>query len=168
MKTDEALQHNVMEEIERQPGIDAAHIGVAVRAGVVTLTGHVTSYSQKCAAEDAVKRVRGVLAVANDLEVVAAGHERDDTDIAEAAVHALQWDALVPDDGLTVAVRDGRVRLEGFVEWQYQKDAAEAAVRNLAGVTDLTSSISIRPRAESADVGNEIAVITNARSGSPA
>lgn len=168
MKTDEALQHEVMKELGRQSSIDAAHIGVAARAGVVTLTGHTACYAQKCAAEDAVKRVRGVLAVANDLEVVTAGHQRDDTDIAEAALHALQWDALVPDDRLTVAVRDGRVRLEGVVEWQYQKDAAEAAVRNLAGVTDLASSISIRPRAESADVVNEIAVTTSARSSSPA
>jgi osmotically-inducible protein OsmY len=139
MKTDKTLQHDVMEEIGSQPSLDATRIGVAAKNGAVTLTGHVSTYAGKCTAEEATKRVYGVLAVANDLEVTSSLHKRDDTDIAEAVVHALKWDTLVPDDKLKATVENGWVKLEGTVEYQFQKDAAAQAVRNLAGVVNLTN-----------------------------
>ncbi|QEL16740.1 BON domain-containing protein [Limnoglobus roseus] len=145
MTADKRLQRDVMKELGRQPGLFAPHIGVAAENGVVTLAGHVGSPDLKAVAEAAVKRIAGVHAVANDLEVVRREHERDDTDIAQAVVHALQWDDLVPDDRITAAVRDGRVELEGTVRWQYQKDAAGKAVEGLAGVTHITNAIAVGP-----------------------
>jgi osmotically-inducible protein OsmY len=107
MKTDTDLQHAVMEALAQEPGLDAARIGIAAHDGVVMLTGHVTHYVQRYTAEDAAKRVTGVAAVANDIQAVEVPHRRDDTEIAEAAVHALQWDPLVPDDRIRVSVEHG-------------------------------------------------------------
>jgi len=146
MKSDVKLQQDVLAELDWEPSLDAAQIGVTVRDGVVTLGGHVSVYSAKLAAEEVVKRVHGVTAVANDIEVRPAGAEHlDDADIAAAAVHVLQWDAGVPDDRVQVTVRDRRVVLDGTVDRRHERVAAERAVRHLKGVRGVTNHIAVRP-----------------------
>jgi osmotically-inducible protein OsmY len=120
---------------------------VAAKDGVVTLTGQVAHYAQKAAAEDAAKRIYGVKAVANDIEIELPGSSlRTDADIAAAALSALKWDYEVPDDRIKVTVRDGWVTLEGTVDWQYQEDAAERCVQYLMGVKGVTNSIVIKTK----------------------
>ena len=124
--TDRELQQDVLRELEWEPSVDASHVGVAVKNGVVTLTGHVESYAEKFAAENAAKRVHGVRAVANEMKVKLPGSsERTDEDIALAAVKRLKNNTLVPDDRIKVTVSNGWVTLEGDVEWQFERDAAE-------------------------------------------
>jgi osmotically-inducible protein OsmY len=126
MKTDFELQRDVLDELKWEPSVDAAHVGVAVKDGIVTLTGHVASYAQKYAA----KRVLGVRAVANELDVKLPGSSRrTDEDIAAAAVRALKSNLSIPSNQIKVLVSDGVVKLEGEMEWQFQKDAAARAVR---------------------------------------
>jgi osmotically-inducible protein OsmY len=122
-------------------------IGVAVKDGIVTLTGWVDTYTKKWAAENAAHRVHGVKAVANDLEVrLPSSAERTDTDIAAAATRALEWDAFVPIEKLDVTVSKGWITLRGDVEWQYQKQDTERVVRRLSGVRGVTNLITVRPR----------------------
>src|SRR6266850_7113583 len=133
--TDEQLQKDVLAELKYEPSVQPNEIGVAVKGGVVTLTGYVDSYIKRWAAEDAAHRVRGVKAVANDIEVkLPMSSERTDADIAAAAVRALEWDVVVPIDKLDVTVSKGWVTLKGEVEWQYQREDAERVVRRLQGV----------------------------------
>src|SRR3954447_17926137 len=142
MKTDSELQRDVLNELKWEPSVDAAHIGISVKDGVVTLSGHVPSYAEKYAAEKAAKRVHGVKAVANEIDVKLPGSsQRTDEDIALAAVNALKANVSVPADKIKVIVNKGWITLEGEVEWQYQKDAAEYAVRYLAGVVGVTNLI---------------------------
>jgi osmotically-inducible protein OsmY len=145
--TDSDLQREVMNELNWEPSVDSAHIGVAVKDGIVTLTGHVTSYAEKWAAEEAAKRVYGVRAVVNEIDVKVYGaNQRTDEDIAIAAVNALKLNSSVPDDRIKVTVSQGWITLEGDVEWQYQKDAAETAIRYLAGVKGVTNLIKVKPK----------------------
>jgi osmotically-inducible protein OsmY len=145
--SDVELQRAVLEELRWEPGVNAAHIGVAVKDGVVTLTGHVPSYAERYWAEKAAKRVHGVRAVANELDVKLPGSsKRTDEDIAAAAVNALRSNLSVPADKIKVIVSSGWVTLEGEVEWQYQRDAAERAVRYLPGVTGVSNLITVRFR----------------------
>jgi osmotically-inducible protein OsmY len=145
--TDSDLQRDVLNELKWEPSVDAAHIGVAVKDGVVTLTGWVSSYAEKWAAEEAAKRVYGVRAIANDIEVKLPGDDQvTDEDIARAAVNALQANTSVPADHIKVTVSKGWVTLEGEVEWQYQKEAAEKEVRYLRGVTGVTNLIKVKPK----------------------
>jgi osmotically-inducible protein OsmY len=138
------LRKDVLAELEWDPSIDARTIGVAVEDGVVALTGHVGSYASKANAEAIVKRVHGVQAVANDVEVkLPSSSERDDVDIARSAVHVLEWNVAVPKERLQVTVMNGWVTLEGSVDWQYQKRAAEDAVFLLAGVRGVTNNITV-------------------------
>src|SRR5882762_9786357 len=129
-QTDEQIQKDVMAELKWEPRVLPNEIGVTVKDGVVTLTGWVDSYTKRWAAEDAAHRVRGVLAVANDIQVrLPISAERTDADIAAAAVRALEWDAFVPIDKIQVTVSKGWVTLKGEVEWQYQRQDAERVVR---------------------------------------
>ena len=147
VQTDEQIQLEVLEELRWDARVNSSEIGVAVKDGVVTLTGWVDSYTKKWAAEDAAHRVRGVKAVANDIEVrLPSSGERTDADIAAAAVRALEWDAFVPIEKLDVTVSKGWVTLRGEVEWQYQKKDAERVVRRLSGVRGVTNLIVVRPR----------------------
>ncbi|PYX05441.1 MAG: ornithine aminotransferase, partial [Acidobacteria bacterium] len=123
IRTDEELQKEVLAELKWDAQIQPNEIGVSVKDGVVTLTGWVDSYLKKWSAEDAAHKVAGVKAVANDIEIKLAT-ERTDSDIAEAAVHALEWDAGVPSDRVKATVSKGWVTLKGEVEWQYQKQDA--------------------------------------------
>jgi osmotically-inducible protein OsmY len=145
--TDLELKKSVESELNWEPSINAAEIGVAAKDGVVTLTGHVSSYWQKLAAERAALRVAGVKAVANELEIrLALTSERTDEDIARAAVNALNWSSSVPADRIKVKVSKGWITLEGSVEWQYQKSAAENAVRDLTGVKGVINLIDVKPQ----------------------
>jgi osmotically-inducible protein OsmY len=146
-KNDSDLQHDVIDELDFEPTVDASRIGVAARDGIVTLTGSVPSFPDKIAAEAAAKRVAGVHGIADELQVDLAGlHQRDDTDIATAAVNALSWDVNVPKDRITVKVSNGYVTLEGEVEWQYQKDRARTLTQNLVGVRGVANNITVKPK----------------------
>ena len=142
----EDIRRDVVEELRWDARVQPHEIGVSVRDGVVTLTGWVDGYARKWAAERAAHRVRGVTAVANDIEVPLPGPvERSDADIAAAVTRALEWDARVPIDKLDVTVSKGWVTLQGEVEWEYQRRAAERAVRNLSGVRGVTNLVAVRP-----------------------
>jgi osmotically-inducible protein OsmY len=158
MKTDSQLQRDVQEQLKWEPSIRDAEIGVSVKDGVVTLSGFVDSFAEKWAAVRAVERLDGVKAAVDSMEVqLPSLHTRSDTDIAHAAVRALEWDIQVPNDRIKMTVRDGWITLEGEVEWQYQRTAAERAVRYLTGVKGLTSLISVKPRhVSSFDVSGKI------------
>lgn len=157
MKTDRQLQHDVLAELEWDPSIDAAKIGVAASDEVVTLTGTVSTFREKAQAEKVAKRVYGVRAVANDLVVTVPGRlERSDADIAKAAVTALEWDPQIDEKRITVGVRDGWVTLEGTCDWKYQSEAAESHVRTLSGVRGVSNKIAIAASSRSADVKQRI------------
>jgi len=151
------LQHRVLTELEWDPSVDASKIGVAAKDGVVTLIGSVVSYADRMTAERVAKRVYGVKAVANDIEVKVVGlAERTDSDIANAAVNSLKWDVSVPDDRIKTIVRHGWVTLEGEVDWQFQKESAERAVRNLVGVKGVTNDIRLKTWVKPGDVKDKI------------
>ncbi|OLB08160.1 MAG: ornithine aminotransferase [Candidatus Rokubacteria bacterium 13_2_20CM_69_15_1] len=157
MKTDSQLQHDVIKELEWEPRIDAAHIGVAAKDGVITLSGSVASYGEKHEAVKAAKRVYGVKAVVDEIEVkLPFSSERTDVDIAEAAVRALKNNLSVPADKITVTVREGWITLEGQVEWHHQKAAAESAVRYLVGVKGVSNLIMVKPRVTPTDIKMKI------------
>ena len=156
-RTDTDLQQAVLDELRWDPRVRPNEIGVVVKDGVVTLTGWVDSYTKKWAAEDDAHRVRGVKAVANDIEVrLGTGSERTDPEIAAAVARALQQDALVPIDKLDVTVSKGWVTLKGEVEWQYEKEDAERAVRRLTGIKGVTNLITIKPRLAPSDIKKKI------------
>ena len=155
--TDEQIQRDVLAEMKYDARVQPNEIGVAVKDGVVTLTGLVDSYSKKWAAEDAAHRVHGVKAVANEIEVrLSSIAERTDTDIAAAAVRALEWDAFVPIEKLDVTVSKGWVTLRGEVEWQFEKEDAERVVRRLSGVKGVTNLIVVKPRVTPSELKQKI------------
>src|SRR3984885_14016698 len=155
--TDLELKRNVESELNWEPSVNAAEIGVAVKDSIVTLTGHVQSYWQKIAAERAASRVSGAKAVVNELEIrLPSSSERTDEDIARAAVNALNWSISVPPDRIKVKVSKGWITLEGTVEWQFQKRAAEKAVRDLVGVKGVANLIDVRPQVKASEVKAEI------------
>ena len=157
MKTKEQLQRDVQDELRWTPNIDEAAIGVSVEGAVVTLSGHVSTYAERTAAERATKRVSGVHGVANELVVELPSRlERDDTDIAQAAVRALEWRSDVPEDRVRATASKGWLTLDGEVEWQFQKDAAYKAVRHLSGVKGVNNLIQIKPRASATEVKQKI------------
>jgi osmotically-inducible protein OsmY len=149
VRSDEEIQRDVLDELSWEAELQPNEIGVMVDDGVVTLTGWVDSFGKKWAAERAAHRVRGVVAVANDIEVRLPGSaERTDADIAAAATRALQWDAMVLPGTVKVTVSHGWVTLDGQVEWQFQRREAERAVRRLTGVRGVTNLISVKPKVE--------------------
>lgn len=155
---DKQLRQNVIDELAFEPSIDAASIGVAAEHGVVTLSGHVTSYPQKTAAERAVWRVKGVKGLAQEIEVRLPGHKRRaDDEIAQRAVNILAWNSQVPHDAVKVRVADGWVTLTGEVSWNHQRTAAESAVRELSGVIGVFNQIELAARVRPADVQQRIA-----------
>jgi osmotically-inducible protein OsmY len=157
MKTDALIQSDVISELKWEPSIDAAKIGVSVRDGIVTLDGDVDSFIEKLAAERVASHVAGVKAVAQELKVrLPQSFERNDADIAEAAVAALEWNMMVPHDRIKVAVQDGMVILTGEVDWEYQRAAAHNAVCCLIGVKGVTNEISIKPSVKPVDVKSKI------------
>jgi osmotically-inducible protein OsmY len=155
MKTDSELRREVERELEWEPSVDERRIGVSVMDGIVTLTGEVSSFGEKWRAERAVERVEGVRGIANELEVKLMS-ERSDTDIAKAAADALKWNVMVPSDKITVKVSNRWLTLEGDVRWDYQRRAAERAVRDLPGIRGISNLIKIKPRVEPTDVKHKI------------
>lgn len=157
-KTDTQIHHDVLEELKWDSRVDETEVGVQVAGGVVTLTGTVTSWAKRVAAQEAARRVIGVLDVANDLKVKAAGgFSRTDTEIAQAVRQALEWDVFVPNEKITSTVTDGWVTLEGPVERSTQREAAERAVRNLMGVKMVVNKIAVtQPKAVTGDVRKAI------------
>ncbi|HEY2146985.1 MAG TPA: BON domain-containing protein [Pirellulales bacterium] len=155
--SDTDLQRDVLDELKWEPSVNAAHIGVSVKDGIVTLSGHVDSYMEKYAAEKAAKRIHGVRAVANEIDVKLPGSsQRTDEDIAAGCLRALKAHIGVPYDKIKVTVTKGWVTLEGEVEWQYQKLSAESAVRNLAGVIGISNLITVKPRVSPTELKNKI------------
>ena len=151
--TDLELKKSVESELNFEPSINPAEIGVAARDGIVTLTGRIPSYWEKIAAERAAMRVAGVKAVVNQMEVrLPASSERTDEDIARAAVDALKWSVLIPPDSIKVKVSKGWVTLEGSVDWQFQKTAAEKAVRKLYGVLGVSNFVEVKVSVSTSEV----------------
>jgi len=151
--TDLELRKAVESELNFEPSINAAEIGVAAKDGIITLSGSVPSYWEKMAAERAAARVSGVKAVVNEVEVhLPSSSERTDEDIARAALNALQWNVLIPLDRIKVKVSKGWVTLEGLVDWQFQKTAAEKAVRKLIGVKGVIDLIELKPSVSKGEV----------------
>ena len=155
--TDKEIQQAVLRELDYEPQVRSTEIGVAVKDGIITLSGNVESYSNRYHAEHAAKRVSGVKAIANDLEVhLPSSSERTDEDIARAAVRVLENRTSMPRDRVKVTVSDGRITLEGEVEWQYQREAAAAAVRHLFGVKGVSNLITIKPHVSSTEIRTKI------------
>jgi osmotically-inducible protein OsmY len=153
---DQALKQRVLDELAWQPEIDEAHIGVTVRGGVVTLTGHVGSYAEKCVAERAAGRVTGVRGIAEELEISYASGTGQDDDIARQALDVISWDIEVPKDRVKIKIEKGWVTLRGDVDWRFQKQAAEADLRNLFGVMGVSNAIEVRPKVQVCDVERQI------------
>ena len=157
MKTDAQLKLDVSNELDWEPSINATNVGVAVKNGVITLTGHLDTYSEKHAIERAVQRVQGVKAVAVELDVkLVPGHKRSDSEIAAATDSAIKWHAMVPDNRVRVTVEKGWVTLAGEVDWEYQRSSAYGAVRPLTGVVGVTNNITLKPQATPAQIANRI------------
>lgn len=155
--TDNDLKQHVQSALDWEPSLDAKDIGISVDEAVVTLRGNVASYAEKMTAERVALRIYGVKAVANDLAVhLVSAFERTDTEIAQAAVAALKWNTLVPTDRVTVTVNNGWLALKGTLDWQFQKDAAARAVRDLTAVKGVTNNIIVQPRVKTMDVGDKI------------
>ena len=151
------LKQHVQSALDWEPSLDAKDIGISVDEAVVTLRGNVASYAEKVTAERVALRVYGVKAMANDLAVhLVSGFQRTDTEIAQAAVAAWMWNTMVPNDRVTVTVNNGWLALNGTLDWQYQKDAAARAVRDLTGVKGVTNNIIVQPRVKTIDVRDKI------------
>lgn len=146
MRTDIEIQKDVIDELRWQPGLESSRIGVAVKTGVVTLSGQVDSYSQKLAAEKAAKKVKGVKAIAEDLQVgISAFNKRTDAEIAAAILDALKWQSAVDEEKIKVKVEDGIAKLQGEVEWDYQRILAQTAVQHISGLKMLLNEINVKP-----------------------
>jgi osmotically-inducible protein OsmY len=157
MSQDSQLQQFVLAEFSWEPSVTAGHIGVTANAGVVTLTGHVDSYAKKHAAETAARRVKGVKAVAEEIEVrLPFDMKRSDEDIAAAAIERLFWNVSVPKDSVQVKVEQAWVTLTGEVDWWYEKDAAEQDIRPLYGVVGVSNEMTIKPRVDTSNLSYDI------------
>jgi len=157
MKTDTELKKDVSAELEWDPEIEAAQVGVAVKDGVVTISGHLKTYADKFAIERALRRIEGVRAIAMEVDVtLSPQHQRSDSEIAAAAAQALKWQARIPDDRLRVTVERGWITLAGEVEWEFQRRAAESAVRQLLGVVGVSNGITLAARNVPGDLSTRI------------
>lgn len=154
---DKTLRQDIIDALDWDPSVDSANIGVTVDSGVAVLSGHVPNYAQKLAAERITKRVKGVTAMVDEIEVLypgAPGHK--DEDIAHRAIQVLNWNVMLPDDAVKVKVSKGWVTLEGQLDWEYQRRAAEADVRKLGGVIGVTNQITLKARVQQGDVSHRI------------
>jgi osmotically-inducible protein OsmY len=155
--TDREIKGDVERELEWEPMVTAAAIGVGVRNGTATLNGDVSTYGEKLAAVEAAKRVHGVRAVADELRVkLASKHQRNDSEIAEAVANSLRWNVNIPDERATATVRDGRVTLQGTVEFAYQRYEAERAVRHVVGVVAVMNEIRVKQQVSPTKVEEQI------------
>ena len=151
------LRDDILDELAYEPIVDAAHIGAAIDQDVVTVTGHVSSYAQKLAAIAAVRRVKGVHGIADEIEVIDSSETRaSDDEIDKRALNMLSWDSVVPSEVIQVTVHSGLVTLTGKVNWQYQKSSAERSIRKLSGVRGVINNIEIEPHAKAENVKSKI------------
>jgi osmotically-inducible protein OsmY len=156
-KTDAELKNYILAELKYEPSVKATDIGVLVNEGTVTLNGFVTSYWEKWAAVAAAKRVAGVKAIADDIEVrLTSSTHHSDGDIAAAAASQIEWATTIPEETVKITVREGFVTLDGTVEWWYQKDAAERAVQTLFGVKGVSNLIEIKPKLTASAIKTDI------------
>lgn len=157
MKTDTDIQYDVIEELDWEPSVNAANVGVIVEEGIVTLSGHVESYAEKLAAEHAAQRIEGVKAVVENLEVQVGGERgRTDVDLARSVRDTVSWHVSLPAERVHVVVHEGWVKLEGEVDWPYQKTMAREAVSKLAGVKGITNLLTVRKHASPSEVKTQI------------
>jgi osmotically-inducible protein OsmY len=157
MKSDSEIERDVKEELKWNPDLDADDIAISVKKGVVTLAGFTRSYTDKFEAEAAAKRVAGVVAVANDIEVrIPSVDERPDPEIARDAVAAVKSQLPVSSEKIKIIVKNGWITLEGQVEWQYQRSTAETAVRRIKGVKGVSNTIMLKPHAQPSEIKRKI------------
>lgn len=157
VNNDHKLKTDVTAELSYEPSLSADHIGVTAENGVVTLTGHVDAYWKKSAAERAAGRVKGVKAIAENMEVRLSGHpKRADDEIAQAALNTFSWNSSIPDDAVKVRVEKGVVTLTGEVPWRYQHDEVARTIRNLSGVTNVYNNLSVKKRPDTAKIQDDI------------
>ena len=157
MKPDVELKQDVTAELAWDPAVNATAIGVAVKDGVVTLSGHLATFADKHAAERALRRVAGVKAIALEIDVkLPSDHQRSDTDIATGAEHVLKWNTLVPLKAIQLTVDHGWVTLQGDVEWDYQRRSVEKAIRPMMGVVGISNEITLRAGPRVTDLSRKI------------
>ncbi|MEO7159443.1 MAG: BON domain-containing protein [Polaromonas sp.] len=157
MKSDSQIKADVTDELAWDPAINATGIGVMVKDGIVTLSGHLDSFAEKHALEQALQRVEGVRGIALELDIkLSPEHKRSDSEIAQTAATALRLNSLLPEGKIKVKVEGGWVTLTGEVDWSYQLARAEQCIRPLAGVRGLDNQITIKPRASGKDIQSEI------------
>lgn len=157
MKSDDQIQKDVMDQLKWEPFLKASEVGVAVRNGIVTLSGQVDSYYKKLSAEAAAKKVSGVKAIAEDIQIgVSPLYARTDTEIAEAILNALKWHTAVQDEKVKIRVENGHVTLQGEVDWDFQRTNVRKAIESLAGVKSITSLITVKPKVTSAGIQQKI------------
>lgn len=158
MKPDRQLRQDVVDELRYEPSLDEKEIGTNVSGGIVTLVGRVRSYTEKLAAVRAIERVAGVRAIANELRVEPVkAFEHTDVEIAETVVRTLQWCAALPRERVKARIEKGWVTLEGKLDWQFQKEAAEESIRHLAGIRGISNQITVEPVVKAAEVKHQIA-----------
>jgi len=157
MKNDVQIQKDVMEQLKWEPFLKASEIGVAVKNGIVTLSGQVDSYSKKVAAENAAKKIAGVKAIAEDIQIgVSPAYNKTDTEIAEAVLNALKWHTAVQEERIKIKVENGNVRLEGEVEWEFERSNAKSAIENLTGVRYVINLITVKPKITPSEIQQKI------------
>jgi osmotically-inducible protein OsmY len=156
-KSDKVLQEDIINELAWDPSVKATQVGVAVKNGVVSLTGHLDTYAEKDAATRAVRRVAGVKAIAVEVDVkLSAEHKRSNTDIAQSAETVLKWHTSVPEGALRLTVEHGWVTLQGEVEWDFQRRSAESVIRTLTGVVGVSNEIKLRAKPQASDLARKI------------
>ena len=157
MKSDSQIQQDVMDQLKWEPFLKASEIGVAVKNGIVTLSGNVDSYSKKVTAENAAKKIGGVKAIAEDIQIgVSPAFNKTDTEVAETVLNALKWHSAVEEEKIKVKVENGNVWLDGEVEWEYQRTSAKSAIENLVGVRSVINRLSVKPRVTPSEIQQKI------------
>ena len=157
MKSDIQIQNDVLEELRWEPSLNSPEIAVAVKNGIVTLSGQVDSYFKKLTAEQAAKRVAGVKAIAEDIQVsVLPVPGKSDAEIAAAVLNALKWHSAIQEDKIKVKVENGNVKLEGEVDWEYERVSAKTTIENLTGVRSVYNFITIKPKIKPSDISQQI------------
>ena len=157
MKSDIQIQKDVMDQLKWEPFLNSSEIGVAVKNGIVTLSGQVDSYSKKLTAENSAKKISGVKAIAEEIQIgVSPAYKKNDAEIAEAILNALRWHTAVQEEKIKVKVENGNVRLEGEVEWEYQRNNAKVAIENLTGVRSVINAIIVKAKITTTDIQQKI------------
>ncbi len=157
MKSDIQVQKDVIDQLKWEPFLHDSEIGVAVKNGIVNLSGQVDSYYKKLSAENATKKIAGVKAIAEDIQIgVSPASNKTDTEIAEAVLNALKWHSAVQEEKIKIKVENGNVRLDGEVEWEYQRTSARSAIENLTGVLSIINLISVKPKVTASDIQQKI------------